>query len=201
MAVKRKAARGVTRLSAADVEALTRGAHPDPFAVLGPHDAPGGVTIRAFVPGAETLEARARDGRWSAALSRRHDEGLFEGFVAGAEAWEAYELRAANAGGTWTQDDAFRFGPVLGPLDDHLLIEGDHRRLFERLGAHPVVHQGVDGVSFAVWAPNALRVSVVGDFNAWDGRRHPMRKRVDSGVWEIFVPGLGEGAVYKYEIV
>ena len=201
MAVKRKAARGVTRLSAADVEALTRGAHPDPFAVLGPHDAPGGITIRAFVPGAETLEARARDGRWSAALGRRHDEGVFEGFVADGQTWEAYDLRAANSGGTWTLDDPFRFGPVLGPLDDHLLIEGDHRRLFERLGAHPITHQGVDGVSFAVWAPNALRVSVVGDFNAWDGRRHPMRKRVDSGVWEIFAPGLCEGAVYKYEIV
>ena len=88
----------------------------------------------------------------------------------------------------------FRFGPILGALDDHLLIEGTHQTLYERLGAHPMTVDGVDGVHFAVWAPNAARVSVVGDFNAWDGRRHPMRKRIDSGLWEIFTPGIGEGA-------
>ena len=90
---------------------------------------------------------------------------------------------------------------MLGPIDDYLLVEGTHRRLYERLGAHPMRHEGVDGVHFAVWAPQRAAVSVVGDFNGWDGRRHPMRKRIDSGLWEIFVPDIGEGAVYKYEIV
>ena len=85
---------------------------------------------------------------------------------------------------------------MLGPLDEHLLIEGAHRQLYLRLGAHFARHEGVDGVAFAVWAPNARRVSVVGDFNRWDGRRSQMRKRLDSGLWEIFVPGLGAGAVY-----
>ncbi|MDB5415281.1 MAG: 1,4-alpha-glucan branching enzyme, partial [Rubritepida sp.] len=97
--------------------------------------------------------------------------------------------------------DPYAFGPSLGPLDDHLLIEGTHRRLYERLGAHPVTHEGVAGVRFAVWAPHARRVSVVGRFNQWDGRRHPMRRRVDSGLWEIFLPGLTEGLAYKFELL
>ena len=90
---------------------------------------------------------------------------------------------------------------MLGPIDDWLIGEGTHARLYDRLGAHAIEHEGAAGVHFAVWAPNARRVSVVGDFNAWDGRRHAMRKRVDTGVWEIFVPGLGEGTLYKYEII
>ncbi len=90
---------------------------------------------------------------------------------------------------------------MLGPLDDHLLVEGTHRRLYERLGAHPAEHEAIEGVRFAVWAPHARRVSVVGDFNAWDGRRHQMRKRIDSGLWEIFIPEIGVGTVYKFEVV
>ncbi len=189
------------RLRDDEVAAVARGGHADPFAVLGPHTVATGVTIRAFVPGAETLEARATYAGWTCALEKRHREGVFEGLASGAASHDAYRLHAANAGGAWDFDDPFRFGPVLGPMDDHLLVEGTHRRLFERLGAHPIRHQGADGVSFAVWAPNARRVSLVGDFNGWDGRRHPMRKRVDSGLWEIFMPALGEGAVYKYEVI
>ena len=189
------------RLADDAVAALAHGAHGDPFAVLGPHGDPAGLVIRAFVPGAATLEARGENGTWSAVLERRHAEGLFEGQAPGVAPDAPYRLFAANAGGAWDFDDPFRFGPVLGAIDDHLFVEGRHRRLWEKLGAHPMVHQGVGGVHFAVWAPNARRVSVVGDFNGWDGRRHPMRKRLDSGVWEIFAPGLGEGAVYKYEIV
>ena len=183
------------------IDALAAGEHPDPFAALGPHAAPGGLVVRALIPGADRLEARADHAGWSAVLDRLHDDGLFEGFVAGAAPHDAYRLYAGNSGGDWVVEDPFRFGPVLGPLDDHLLVEGAHRRLFEKLGAHPMRHEGRDGVLFAVWAPNARRVSVVGDFNAWDGRRHPMRKRIDSGVWELFAPGLSEGAVYKYEIL
>ena len=188
------------RASQPDIEAIVAARHGDPFSVLGPHPAPGALAIRAFVPGADEVEAIGPTGA-AVPLERRHAEGFFEGLAAGASHPFAYRLRARNAGGEWEFDDPYRFGPVLGPLDDHLLVEGSHRRLYERLGAHPGVHDGTAGTSFAVWAPNARRVSLVGDFNAWDGRRHSMRKRVDSGVWEIFAPGVGEGAVYKFEIV
>ena len=189
------------RLAEDEVAAVVAGSYADPFAVLGPHATTDGVVIRAFVPGAESLEARATHAGWTSTLRRRHASGLFEGVAPGAALHDAYRLHAANAGGAWSFDDPFRFGPVLGPTDDYLLVEGTHRRLFERLGAHLISHEGVEGVSFAVWAPNARRVSLVGDFNGWDGRRHPMRKRVDSGLWEVFIPDLGEGAVYKYEII
>ena len=187
--------------AAGDIEALLGARHDDPFAVLGPHEVPGGVAVRAFVPGAETVEAVAPDGTPLAELARVHDAGLFEGLIAGAHGRPRYRLKAANAGGTWTFDDPYAFAGILGATDDHLLIEGTHRRLYDKLGAHVTTHEGVDGVHFAVWAPNARRVSVVGDFNAWDGRRHQMRKRLDSGLWEIFAPGLGPGHVYKFEIV
>ncbi len=91
----------------------------------------------------------------------------------------------------------YRFGPVLGEMDEYLLGEGRHLQLYEKLGAHPMVHEGVEGTAFSVWAPNARRVSVVGDFNAWDGRRHPMRKRMGVGIWELFIPGLARGEFYN----
>lgn len=189
------------RLDDHEVAAIVTARHPDPFAVLGAHATPAGVVIRALVPHAETLEARAPDGEPLLALERRHDAGFFEGLLKRKKQPPAYRLHAANAGGAWELDDPYRFAPVLGELDDHLLVEGAHRRLWERLGAHPTEHQGVYGVHFAVWAPHALRVSVVGDFNGWDGRRAQMRKRIDSGLWEIFVPGADEGQRYKYEVI
>ncbi len=189
------------RLGDADIAAIVTGRHHDPFAVLGPHQVKGGLAIRAFAPGAAVLEARGPGGEAIAELVRRGPDGVFEGLVEGATAPIPYRLHATNADGAWEFDDPYRFGPVLGPLDDYLLVEGTHHQLFKRLGAHPVSHEGSDGVSFVVWAPNARRASVVGDFNDWDGRRAPMRKRIDSGLWEIFIPGLGEGAVYKYEII
>ncbi|SCW31038.1 1,4-alpha-glucan branching protein GlgB [Ancylobacter rudongensis] len=184
-----------------EVDALVAGRHHDPFSLLGPHESPQGLVLRAFVPHARTLEAIEPDGAAIAVLELRHGAGFFEGLVPGRPAWARYRLRARNEGGEWLLDDPYSFPPVLGPLDDHLLVEGTHRTLYERLGAHPDSHEGIDGVRFAVWAPNAARVSVVGDFNQWDGRRHQMRKRVDSGLWEIFAPGVGEGTIYKYEIV
>ena len=180
------------------VEALLAARHADPFALLGPHAAPGGVAVRAFVPHAECLDVLHAGGRTP--LLRRDDAGFFEGLVPGAALPFAYRLAARNAGGAWELDDPYRFGPALGPLDDHLLVEGTHRRLHERLGAHVVTHQGAAGVRFAVWAPNAARVALVAGFNDWDRRRHPMRKRVDSGLWEIFIPGLGAGQPYRYAI-
>jgi len=181
-----------------DVARIAAASHGDPFSVLGLHAAPGGAVIRAFVPGAERVEA-IRDGSADFELERREGD-FFEGFLPGEENRFSYRLRASNAQGVWEFADPYAFGPVLGPLDDYLLVEGTHRQLYERLGAHPITHEGVPGVMFAVWAPQARRVSVVGDFNHWDGRRHQMRKRIDSGLWEIFAPGVGEDAVYKYEI-
>jgi len=188
------------RLSDGDVAAIVEGRHSDPFAVLGPHELTGGLAIRAFAPGAQRMDASTPAGRRLTPLELRHPAGLFEGF-APRKRRMPYRLRAANAEAEWSFDDPYRFGPVLGPLDDHLLVEGQHRRLWERLGAHIREHEGATGVHFAVWAPHAVRVSVVGDFNRWDGRRAQMRKRIDSGVWEIFVPELGEGCCYKYEII
>ena len=189
------------RLGEDAIAAIAEARHGDPFAVLGAHSVPEGLVIRAFVPHAATLEARDPDSQLIAELEQRHPAGVFEGVAKGGRLPLDYRLRAANDGGAWELDDPYRFGPVLGPTDDYLLVEGTHRRLFERLGAHVMVHEGASGVHFAVWAPHARRVSVVGDFNEWDGRRASMRKRIDSGLWEIFIPGAGEGAVYKYEIV
>jgi len=194
-------AKAVWRASDADIAAVVGARHGDPFAVLGLHQTSAGPVIRAFVPGAETLRALNKAGAVIAKLTRRHVDGFFEGLVRDRSGHFIYSLAAANDQAEWNLHDPYLFGPVLGPLDDHLLIEGTHKQLYEKLGAHPMALDGVPGVHFAVWAPNARRVSVVGDFNRWDGRRHQMRKRIDSGLWEIFAPDVGEGSVYKFEIV
>ncbi len=188
------------KISEAEIEAIIGGRHGNPFGILGLHEAGKSFVARAYVPGAETLEVRDAAGKSLGQLDRRHAAGFFEGAVK-IKARQALSYRAANSGGTWTVADPYLFGPVLGPLDDYYMGEGNHLRLHDRLGAHPMRHEGHDGVHFAVWAPNASRVSVVGDFNSWDGRRHVMRKRLDTGVWEIFVPGATEGQGYKYEML
>jgi len=185
-----------------EIALIASGEHGDPFAVLGRHSLEGGRTLlRAFVPGAERLAVKTPDGESLGVLEPVHPAGVFEGVLTRQYDLGRYVLAAENAGGAWTVEDPYGFAPVLGAMDDWLIVEGTHERLYDKLGAHEIEHEGVSGVHFAVWAPNARRVSVVGPFNAWDGRRHVMRRRVDTGVWEIFVPGLGEGAVYKYEIV
>ncbi len=189
------------RASADDVHAIVTARHADPFAVLGRRTTPAGDVIRAFVSGAASVEALGEDGRPFAVLERRHPDGFFEALIDGGRATTGYRLRAANDRESWTFSDPYAFGPVLGPTDDYLFVEGAHQRLYEKFGAHVIVHEGVKGTHFAVWAPNARRVSVVGDFNQWDGRRAQMRKRHDSGVWEIFIPDVGAGAAYKYEII
>ncbi len=176
--------------------ALAEGRHGDPFAVLGPHRVKGGTLITVFLPGADRVWVRTAS-REKEAVPYPGVPGLFTHLQPRRA---AYRLRAEGSGATWEFEDPFRFGPVLGEMDEYLLGEGTHRRLWQVLGAHCITHEGVAGVHFAVWAPNAERVSVVGNFNIWDGRRHPMRRRGPTGVWEIFVPGLTEGEVYKYEI-
>ncbi|NJO37699.1 MAG: 1,4-alpha-glucan branching protein GlgB, partial [Rhizobiales bacterium] len=188
-------------LSMGTIQAIVAGDHADPFAALGPHPAAGGARVTAFVPGADCVLVVDRKGeRTLAALDRVDAAGLFSGVVEAQPITLAYRLKATRGKDTWTFEDPYRFAPVIGELDNHLLGEGSHRRLWERLGAHLVEHQGVKGVHFAVWAPNARRVSVVGDFNQWDGRRHPMRVHPGTGVWEIFLPDVAAGAAYKYEI-
>ena len=185
-----------TTLDQGAAEAIAGGWHGDPFAVLGPHKVAQRWEVRAFVPGAERL--------WVLTGKAEVEAQVFPGipglFIAAMTRKANYKFRAEGHGKTWEFDDPYRFGPVLGEMDEYLLGEGTHRRLWQALGAHVIRHEGAEGVHFAVWAPNAERVSVVGDFNVWDGRRTPMRRRGATGVWEIFIPGLGEGTVYKYEL-
>jgi 1,4-alpha-glucan branching enzyme len=185
-----------------EVELLNAGCHGDPFSVLGVHsEGDGHYSIRSFQPGARAvtlIDAASRQPL--AELTRRHADGFFEASVAGPRPAD-YRLRVQWADGNESLlDDPYRFGPVLGEMDVWLLGEGSHLRPFEILGAHLRSMSGVDGTSFAVWAPNASRVSVVGDFNVWDGRRHAMRLRRECGVWEIFIPGIVAGTRYKFEI-
>src|SRR6202453_4382663 len=183
-----------------DVDAIAAARQQDPFAVLGPHLTPDGWVVRAFVPDAISVRALTREGQPIAELERRKGD-FFEALLPRVTERPSYRIEATRVAGVSSYEDAYAFGPVLGPMDDYLLIEGTHRQLYRRLGAQITVHEGAGGVVFAVWAPNARRVSVVGDFNEWDGRRCQMRKRVDSGLWEIFIPHLGAGIAYKYEIV
>ena len=180
------------------VEAVAHGRHGDPFAILGPHDG----FVRAMLPGADAVELIDAAGTSLGWLEKRHNNGFFTGplphsFGPG----EAYRLRVQTHGITYEADDPYRFGPTVGELDLYLLGAGKHRDLGTCLGAHPAVVDGVGGVRFAVWAPNCSRVSVVGDFNHWDARRNPMRKHLDAGLWEMFVPGVKAGAIYKYDML
>ncbi|MBD5657199.1 MAG: 1,4-alpha-glucan branching enzyme, partial [Candidatus Eremiobacteraeota bacterium] len=187
-----------------DVAAIVRGDHVDPFAILGPHVDPRTheLTIRTFAPDASGVEVLdAASGAVLAGLPRRSPAGFFAGNVPGATPSLAYRLRVTAGERSTVVEDPYRFGTVLGAVDLHLIGEGRHLRLYEKFGAHETTMDGVSGVAFAVWAPNARRVSVVGNFNDWDGRRHPMRLRVGAGIWEIFVPSLALGTVYKYEIL
>ena len=186
-------------LPAEDAARLMAGTHPDPFAVLGPHPRQGERHVTALLPGAAAACARVGNAEHPLAAMAGH-AGLFHGPVPGDA---PYRLAARFPGSAdpFVFDDAFAFGPVIGEMDEYLLGEGTHRRLWTALGAHVRDHEGVRGTHFAVWAPNARRVSVVGAFCGWDGRRLPMRRRGATGVWEIFVPGVGEGEAYKYEIV
>ncbi|MGG2399909.1 1,4-alpha-glucan branching protein GlgB [Pseudomonas sp. SH1-B] len=180
------------------IERLRRAEEGDPFGFLGPHAQEGGSLVRVWLPGAEAVELIGAQGQPLGGMTRRDDDGLFELLLAEAQ---DYRLRVQWPDAQQDVEDPYAFGPILGELDLYLFAEGNHRELWQCLGARPCEHQGVPGVCFAVWAPNARRVSVVGDFNSWDGRRHPMRLRYPAGVWELFIPRLAAGERYKYEIL
>jgi 1,4-alpha-glucan branching enzyme len=181
------------------IETLLHGNHADPFSLLGAHAGPNGTHVRAILPGAEEVEAFALGGEFLGMLGKVDDRFLFEGRLSALP--QPIRYRCRGGGHEWLVTDPYTFGPVLGPLDDLLIAEGTHQRLFDKLGAHIIEHQGASGVHFAVWAPNARLVSVVGDFNDWDPRRHVMRARKDIGVWEIFIPDIADYRAYKYRIV
>lgn len=181
----------------ADAFAIIEGRHSDPFRYLGPHMENDHAVVRAFLPEASDVEAIDERGH-TASLARLHDAGLFAGTL--PRDVTRYQLRARFGDTVVELQDPYRFPPILSDFDLYLLGEGTHENLYDKLGAHPMTLDGVEGVAFVVLAPNAKRVSVVGDFNFWEPRRHPMRVR-GSGYWEIFIPGAIPGDRYKFDII
>jgi 1,4-alpha-glucan branching enzyme len=185
-----------------DADQLAARTAADPHAFLGAHpDGNAGVVVRAFRPAARAVRVLTADGG-RAELRRVHPGGVFEGRLDDAKLPLDYELEVDYAeDGTYTVGDPYGFLPTLGDIDLHLVGEGRHEELYAKLGAHVIEHQGVRGTAVAVWAPSAGSVSVVGDFNSWDGRLHPMRSLGSSGIWELFLPGVYSGAFYKFEML
>jgi 1,4-alpha-glucan branching enzyme len=194
------------RATEADITRIVGSNHHDPFEILGMHpiwhDGTQHITVRCFHPDARSVAVLdTATGTPVGELECRHDEGFFEGDIPERETVFQYQLRLTHHDGSHrTVADPYSFGPVLSEFDLHLYGEGSHLNLFDKLGAQVLDHEGASGVAFSVWAPAAQRLSVVGDFNAWDGRRHPMRARGASGVWELFVPHLTPGTLYKFEV-
>lgn len=192
-------------LAMPDMEALLAARHADPFAVLGPHHAAGRTVVRACLPGAQAAWLAGADGTRLAELERLHPGGIFAGTLPGSAGARDYRLRMRWPDGSeQVSADPYAFGTLLGDLDLHLIAEGRHFELGRCLGAQTQVLDGVEGVRFAVWAPNARRVSVIGDFNGWNPVRHPMRLRHGAGIWELFIPGAmgaAPGSRYKFDLL
>ncbi|MFD6656743.1 1,4-alpha-glucan branching enzyme [Streptomyces parvus] len=189
-------ARPAPALDGADRGRLLAGDHHAPHDVLGAHPIPGGVLVRALRPFARTVTVLATGLR-----AELHDDG--DGFFSGVlpvPQVPAYRLEVAYDDNTIEVEDPYRFWPAIGELDLHLIGEGRHEELWRALGAEPMVHEGVAGTRFTLWAPNARGVRITGDFNYWDGTGYPMRSLGSTGVWELFLPGVGEGALYKFDI-
>ncbi|MFQ6850701.1 1,4-alpha-glucan branching enzyme [Streptomyces sp. 35M1] len=189
-------ARPAPALDGADRGRLLAGDHHAPHDVLGAHPIPGGVLVRALRPFARTVTVLATGLR-----AELHDDG--DGFFSGVlpvPQVPAYRLEVAYDDNTIEVEDPYRFWPAIGELDLHLIGEGRHEELWRALGAEPMVHQGVAGTRFTLWAPNARGVRITGDFTYWDGTGYPMRSLGSTGVWELFLPGVGEGALYKFDI-
>src|SRR5712691_4415283 len=199
----------------AQIDAVLAARHADPFALLGPHPVGGNWTVRFFLPWAAEASISLRPPAIEGATlspakvtdaAKLRPEGFFEATwpsnQSAPPAAGSYKIQGlTHSGDPFEIFDPYAFPIVLSEFDLYLMGEGRHYDTYEKLGAHVITLEGVQGVHFAVWAPSARRVSVVGDFNGWDGRVHSMRARGSSGLWEIFVPELNEGAIYKYEIV
>ncbi|HLA47870.1 MAG: 1,4-alpha-glucan branching enzyme [Nitrospinae bacterium RIFCSPLOWO2_02_FULL_39_110] len=194
-----------TTVGQKEIEKIITANHHDPFQVLGIHqitvDDRRGITIRAFLPEAVEVSAVDSDNQQNIyTLSSIHPDGFFETFIEDRNIFSYQFLIKTRNGNLIKSHDPYSFLPLIGDLDRHLFNEGNHLQIYEKLGAHIMDLDGITGVHFSVWAPNAKRVSVIGDFNRWDGRRHPMRILGNSGIWELFIPGLKEGDIYKFEI-
>jgi len=190
----------MTTLDQNQLYALARGEHCDPFAFLGPHQVGSQRVVRALLPHARNVELIDASGNSLAEMERIHADGLFEAVLPPRKRRYLFRITAFN-GATYDVEDAYRFESSLGDLDLYLLGEGSDRKIYQKLGAQVRTLAGVPGTRFAVWAPNASRVSVIGDFNDWDGRRHCMRLHPANGIWEIFLPGVAAGARYKFEML
>lgn len=193
-------------VSEEEILRIVEGRHHDPFHVLGMHpvwtQTGQAIAVRAFLPDAQSVRIIGIPAKGETQdMPQIHRKGFYEAVLRDQQDFFTYQLEITYPGGnTQRTRDPYAFPPVLSDYDIHLFGEGNHLRIYDKLGGHPAVLEGIHGVLFAVWAPNAQRVSVVGDFNQWDGRRHPMRLRGSSGIWEIFMPKLGCGTIYKYEI-
>jgi 1,4-alpha-glucan branching enzyme len=180
------------------VRSIVQGNHYSPYDVLGMHVAGGDVIVRTFQPYAANVDVI--EGGATFRMGRIHRDGLFEYVFTGRQPFR-YQLRMTGTDGhVWELDDPYRFPLQITDFDMYLFGEGSHYRTYEKMGAHVMTIDGVDGVHFAVWAPNAMRVSVTGNFNRWDGRHHPMQNRGGSGLWEMFIPGMKQGDLYKFEV-
>ena len=188
-----------TATLADEIARVVRGEHRDPHRVLGPHAEGNQIVVRLFRPDASSVTVETEDGVTDAVLA--HPSGVYEARLDGPDV-PSYRVGVVSGDGTArVEDDAYRFWPTVGELDLHLFGEGRHRQLWQMLGARVMRHQGVAGTAFAVWAPNARSVRVVGDFNGWDDRVHAMRQLGSSGVWELFVPAAQDGHHYKYIVM
>src|SRR5437899_9457608 len=192
----------IAGLPSDEVKNFVAGTHSDPFRVLGPHGVGEDLEIRVFRPDARKVEI-VLDGHANKPIiaERVQQDGFFGATVLGATRDFTYHLRITRRDGSQQLTrDPYQYGPIMGEVDLHLFAEGQHWKIYDKFGAHLRTVGDAAGVYFAVWAPNAQRVSVVGDFNNWDGRVNPMRKLIGGGVWELFVPGIKQGAHYKFEI-
>ncbi len=189
-------------LSKEEMEAVINGDHGNVFAVLGIHRDKGSkeAYIRAYLPHSKSIEALDREGNSLGVMTKLDERGFYQLNLGKTDNFD-YKFRITNDKDfTYIAEDTYRFSPTLGDMDVYLLAEGNHLEMYKKLGAHVMEKDGVKGVGFAVWAPNAKRVSVVGAFNNWDGRVDVMRKHPSCGVWDIFIPNIGEGELYKYEV-